>query len=149
DGRWKLRWGHQREQKRQGCIVLVVNDEVGLAYAVAELNDIERLAAHANAFVALCSKDERLAVFEYQLRVSFDVLLRQRGESAVVENVAVLQNLDEGGAAVLVGAAHDVLQVLGLDIDCPCNERSVGTKCNRKRIERVINRAERRRLGDF
>ena len=39
--------------------------------------------------------------------------------------------------------------VLGFDIDAACDKAAVRAQCHRDRVERVVGRAEGRRLGDL
>ncbi len=70
------------------------------------VHDLGLLAVQADALVAVLAEDQRLAVLEDERAcrpcVSFSVSV---GEGAVVEDVAVLEDLDERRAAVLRGRA--------------------------------------------
>jgi hypothetical protein len=63
------------------------------------------------------AEDQRLAVLENERVLGLAILLREVAERAVVEDVAVLEDLDERAALVRVRALHDLLQVLRLDVD--------------------------------
>jgi len=86
-------------------------------------------------------------VLEDERRVGLGRLLGHVGEGAVVEDVAVLEDLDEGRPLVLVRAAHDLLQVLRLDVDAAGDEARLGAERERDRVEGVIDGAGGRGLG--
>ena len=62
---------------------------------LAERHDLELDPVHADAAVAVLAEDERLAVLEEDGVVVAHVLLGEGLPGAVVEDVAVLQDLDE------------------------------------------------------
>ena len=64
-------------------------------------------------------------------------------EGAVVEDVAVLQHLDEGGAVVLVGPAEGLLHVGPVHVVGAGDEGGLGAEGERDRVERRVDRAER------
>ena len=100
-----------------------------------------------DAPVSVATEDERLAVLEHQRVVGLGGLVGDVAEGAVVEDVAVLEDLDEGRPFVGVCALDDLLQVLGLDVDAAGDEAGLGAERQRDRIERMVDRALRRRLG--
>src|SRR5579863_3340150 len=65
-------------------------------------------------------------------------------ESAVVENIAVLVDLDEGSALVRVGSPENLGHVLAVHIVGTGYERRLGTKGQRNGVVRVVKRPERR-----
>ena len=123
-----------RKARASSC--LVVNQRSALVDTVAELHHLEAVAVHADALVAVLAEDQRLAVLEQELIVGLAVLVGDVREGAVVEDVAVLQDLDERGAAVLVGAANHLLQVLGLDVDAARDEGGLGAERHGDRVKR-------------
>ena len=70
-------------------------------------------------------------------------------ERAVVEDVAVLVDLDERRTAVLVGAPEHLLHVLAVHVVGAGDEARLRADRDRDRVERVVERAERRALGDL
>jgi hypothetical protein len=72
-----------------------------------------------------------------------------RVEGAVVEDVAVLVDLDQRGAAVLGRRAQHRGQVLAVGVDGAGHEGGLGAERQRERVERRVQRAERRGLGDL
>ncbi len=69
------------------------------------------------------------------------------GERPVVEDVAVLVDLDERRALVLVGLAEHGLHVLAIHVVGTGDEAGLGPDRDRNRIEGVVERSERRTLG--
>ena len=98
-------------------------------------------------FVAVLAEDERLAVDELERRVGFGFAFLGVGPGAVVEDVAVLVDLDERGARVLGGPLEHFAQVLDLGVDRAGDERGFAADRDRERMERVVDRAHRRALG--
>ena len=70
-------------------------------------------------------------------------------EGAVVEDRAVLVDLDERRAAVGGGGGEHLGQVLAVGVDGAGHERRLGAERQRDRVERVVHRAHRRGLGDL
>src|SRR5574340_77130 len=126
-----------------------MNEQVRLADAVAERDDLQRVAPQADSLVAVLPEDQWLAVFEHELMIGFDILVGEMGEGAVVEDVAVLEDLDEGGAGVLIRTPNHLLQMFGFDVDTACDKSAVSSQSKRYGIERMIQRTERGGLGDF
>src|SRR5215472_3784013 len=104
------------EHEREREVGLVVNDEVALGYAVAKMHRLGAHPVHADAHVAILAEDERLAVLEHELMLGLEALVTDVVEGAVVEDVAVLQNLDERGAAMRVRPLEHLAEMLLLDI---------------------------------
>jgi len=121
----------------------VVNEEIGLGDAVAQLNDFDvavRLAA--DAFVAIFSEDERLAVLELDDVLAAGVFFGEREPRTVIEDVAVLEDFDEGGAFVLGGLLESVFEVALEDVHGARDESGFGADGERNRIEGAIERTE-------
>ena len=104
DGMWHVRCvTHAREEVRQSRVlsILIVDDEVvGDVVAVCGFDDFGLESVQSDAFVPLCTENERFTVLQEYRIVSLCVLLRVLKESAIVIDVAVLINFDEGGAFV-------------------------------------------------
>jgi hypothetical protein len=83
----------------------------------AELDDLGERAAHADAAVAVLAEDHRLAVFEVEHVVGPHVAGGEGVEGVVVEDVAVLEDLDEGDALVAGRRLHHRAEVLDVDVD--------------------------------
>ena len=126
----------------------VVDDERLLPH----LGDVgEREAAvggQDHASLELGAEADRLAVLEADL-VRLAALAANRVEGAVVEDVAVLVDLDEGRALVFGGRPQGRGDVLLLDVDRAGDEGGLGAERQRGRVEGMVLGAERRRLGDL
>ena len=88
-------------------------------------------------------------MLELDEHVGPGVLVEDRVERAVVEDVAVLVHLDERGALVLVRPPEHLDHVLAVHVVGAGDERRLGAERDRDRVERVVERAERRRLRDL
>ena len=85
-------------------MVRVMDDHVRFGDAVAELHDFDVAVCFApDALVAVLAEDERLTVFQLDDVLAARVAFGQVKPCSVVEDVAVLQDLDEGGAFVRGG----------------------------------------------
>ena len=89
------------------------------------------------------AEDHRLAVLEEEHAVGAHFLGGELLEGAVVEDVAVLVDLDEGGAVVLRGALQRRHQVVRVDVQRARDEGGLGAERDAERVQRVVDRAER------
>ena len=67
----------------------------------------------------------------------------------VVEDVAVLEDLDERGALVPARALERLLEMLGVRVDRPGDERRLGGERDREGADREVNGPVWCRLGDL
>ena len=95
----------------------VVDQQIALGDSVAELHDFEIEAVLADALVAVLAEDQRLAVFELDDMFLTIFFFRHAEPCAVIEDVAILEDLDVGRAFVGGGFFQGVLQVLLEDVD--------------------------------
>ena len=72
-----------------------------------------------------------------------------RRERAVVEDVAVLVDLDERRPLVRVGTAERLRHVLAVHVVRAGDERRLCAESQRQRVEGLVDRAERRGLRDL
>jgi hypothetical protein len=122
----------------------------GVLPHVRDLHDAGTgLRVEHHAQVPLGAEPDRLAVAERDEHLLADLLGGHALEGAVVEDVAVLEHLDEGGALVLVGTAEDLEHVGPVHVVRAGHEAGLGADGQRQRVERVVEAAERRRLGDL
>jgi hypothetical protein len=130
-------------------IVLVVYPAIAFAEILAKLDDNGSEAVESDAFLALRTKDKGFALLEEQglqgLRTFFCVDL----EGAVVEDITVLIDLEEGSALMGVTPDQHLLQVFGIPVHAPRDEAGIGPPGKREGIERMVKAAERRRLGNL
>ena len=139
----------QRERERRVGAAFVVHHEP-VETNVVDAHDLGFAeAVHRDAQLLLGTEANRLAVRELDQHLGPRVLVEDRVERAVVEHVAVLVHLDERGAGVLVCTPEDLDHVLAIHVVRPRHEAGFGTQRHRDRIERVVERAERRRLRDL
>src|SRR5258708_1306241 len=92
-------------------IFFIVDPKVAFAYVFPEVDNSRMKAIQPNAFIPLCSKDQRLALFQEQSLHGFGTLFGKDLESPVIEDIAVLIDLEEGGAPVALAAKQHLLQV--------------------------------------
>ena len=115
--------------------MLVVNKQLVFAHR-GHIDDLATsFRAHPDALLVVGTEAYRLAVLEVDAVLGPSVLRGQRQERAVVEDVAVLVDLDERGAPVGGGPAQHFGQVLVFDIDRAGDEGSLGPERDRHRVE--------------
>src|SRR5262249_50306268 len=131
-------------------VMRIVDHEVRFRDAVAELDDFDvAVGLAADALVAIFAEDQRLAMFELDDVFAASVLFRDAGPGAVIKDVAVLQDLDEGGAMMRGSLLESFFQVGLEDVDGAGDEGGFGTDGEGDWIERAIERAVRRGLCFF
>ena len=131
-------------------MVRVVDDQVGLGDAVAEGYDLDvAIGLATDALVAGFSEDEGLAVLELNDVLAAGIFFGDAGPGAVIKDVAVLQDFDEGRAFVSGGGAKGVFQVGLENVHGASDESGFSADCERDRVEWAIGRTVGRRLGDF
>src|SRR5208282_991139 len=95
-----------------------MHDQVRLRNAIAERYDLDVSVAHtANPLVAILAEYQRLTMLQQHDVFAASILLGQAGPCAIVEDVAILQNLDESRALVRCRSLQRVLQVRLKDIN--------------------------------
>ena len=98
---------------RRVVVVRVVNDQPRLVIERVDVDDLEqRVGAAHDAVLTLRTEPDRLAVLEPDREVVAGVGLLQRLEGAVVEDVAVLVDLDERRAACCAAARSTAVRCL-------------------------------------
>ena len=126
---------HLREQERvrRIRIGLIVHQQILFreSVAIAEMDDFELHSIEANAHVPVLAVDQRLAMLQVDDVIDAGILLREIEPRAVVEDVAVLQDFDVGGAAVRRGFPQRVLQVLLEDVHRARHERRIWRRSTR------------------
>ena len=112
---------------------------------------IRKLAvgAHHDALVTVGAEADRLTVVEVDHHLFAHLTAGDVVERTVVEHVAVLEDLDERRAPVRVRLTEDLHHVLAVEVVRAGNEAGLGAERDRQRIERRIDRTERRALGDL
>ncbi len=104
-------------------MVRVVHHEIALREAIAELHDFNvAVRLPADTFVAVFAEDQRLAMFELHHVFAARITLGQREPRAIVEDVAVLENLHKRGALVCSGVLQRFFEVRLEDVDGACHE---------------------------
>ena len=85
--------------------------------------------------VARRPEDERLAMLEDEGRLRARLAIFELGPDAVVEDRAVLEDLDERRALVLVGPPQDLLHVLRVDVDGAGHEGGAAAEREGDRVD--------------
>src|SRR5260370_6568192 len=140
---------HVREHEgiARAGMFLVVDQEILFRDAVAELDNLELEALQADAFLAVFSEDERLAVFQLNHVLAACLFVGEVFPGAVVEDVAILEDLDVRGASMGCGLAQRFFQMLLEDVHGAGHERGFRPDGQRNGIERPVRRAIRSGLG--
>ena len=100
-----------------------------------------------HASLELLAEADRLAVVERDEHRRPVCLARNLLEGAVVEDVAVLIHLDERRSVVGVGRGEGLLHVGPVHVVGPRDEGRLGADGQADRVEGMVDRAERSRLG--
>jgi len=94
-----------------------------------------------DAEVAVDTETDLLAMSQRDDRISRRGGLLDRIESPVVEDRAVLVDLDQRAAAVRGSRPQHSCQVLSVRVDGPRNKGCLGAERERDRVERIVQRA--------
>ena len=99
---------------------------------LADLGDLDdakhAVGSHHDALVTVGAEDDRLTVMEIDHHLVADLALDDVVERAVVEHVAVLEDLDERRALVIVRLAEDLHHVLAIEVVGAGDEAGLGTE---------------------
>jgi hypothetical protein len=145
-----MRTLHVGERKGEGAIGFVVHEQVALGHTTGS----ERYGAGAavddhHTLVSVLAEDEWLAIDQVDGVVRAGVLLGGIEPRLMIEDVAVLIDLDEGASFVSGGAFHGRDQHLGVDVDASGHEGAFGGQRDGERVHWLVNRTQRRGLGDL
>jgi len=112
----KLRVTHSRKQKRQlrRSGFFVMEKQIVLSNVAVELDDFGGESVKTDSFGAI-RENQRLAMFQLDRAVGLGVLVLGVIPSPVIEHVAVLVDLNEGGAFVL-GSSFELVTEPTLDV---------------------------------
>src|SRR3954452_3665883 len=138
---------HERERR---LLVSDIVDQQGALVALVDIDDLEAaVPGEPDTLLQVRPEPDRLALLEADDGAVAGLRLLQHVKGTVVEDVAVLQDLHERGAAVLAGGPQHRSQVLAVGVDGAGEERGFGAPGERDRIDRRVHGAGRRRLGDL
>ena len=140
----------ERERQRRVVAVLVVHEEPVLA-DVGDPHDLrfaELVHHHAHLAARRRSGSARRACRSMSMsgRAS---LLRIASNAPSLKTLQFWYTSTNDGAAVLVRTAEHLDHVLAVHVVGAGDERRLGAERDRDRVERVVERAERRRLRDL
>jgi len=129
-------------------IFFIVYPKVVLAKAaVPDVDHSGFEAVQADSLFLLCAKYQGLPLLQEQRLHGLGGFLRKDLESAVIENVTVLIDLQEGGTLVTMAPQQHLLKMFGVAVHAAGYKTSIGAHGKRQGIERMIDAAVRRRLG--
>ena len=132
-------------QRRLGR-ALVVDEERVLAH-VRDVHHLGREPVQADALLHVLAEQERFPVLQEEHVVGLAVGLGEVVPGAVVEDHAVLLDLDQARAAVARGAVEHRGHVLLERGHRPGDEARLGADRHAGRVDRVLDRAVGARLG--
>src|SRR5258708_10379715 len=146
DGRGEIRAVLHVRELEGVCrtrMVRVVNDQIRLGDAVAELDDFDvAVRFPADTLVAVLAENHRLAMFELEDVLAAGVAVRQGEPRAVVEDVAVLQNFHVSRTFVRGRVLQRLFQVSLENVNGAGHEGGFGTDGQRYGIERPVPRSK-------
>lgn len=140
---------HANEDLRFVEIALIMHPQIICAGIFSQLNDHRPEAVQFDAFVALCAKDQGLALLQEEGIIGFGRLLSEHFKNAIIEDIAVLIDLQEGRTLVLMAADKRFLQVLGIAVHCPGNKGGIRSHGQGQWVEWMVDTAEGGGLGYF
>src|SRR6478736_1534659 len=115
--------------------MMSVPDE-GVAVTVEDLG--RAVVSQPHPSLSVRPEPDRLAVLEVD---PVFLVLADEVERTVIEDVAVLEDLDEGAPLVLSGSAQNLRQLSAIGVNRARDERRLGAECKRERVERPVERA--------
>jgi len=116
---------HPREQEGQTRFgrPLVVEKEIILGDPFPQFDDFRMHPIEANAFLDVFAEHQGLAMLEIDHVVILDLLVGGIEEGVVIEDVAILIDLDKSRPFVVGGPLKDVGQMLDVDVNGTGDER--------------------------
>src|SRR5438128_5273426 len=141
----KARIDHSTEQVSQAGLLglFVVDEQVVNRDAAAQSNHFRIHSVQAYALVAVLAENERLTVFEVQGVIRLDAFVGGVIENAVVEDLAVLINLNECRAFMSRGAFQSLRQMIDVDVHGSGDKSSFGADGQRQRPQGIVDRSQR------
>src|SRR5882757_374974 len=130
-------------------VFLVVDPQVTFNYTIPKVDNSRLKALQPNAFVPLCPKDQRLALFQEQGLHRLGTLFGKDLKSSVIEDIAVLVDLEERGSPVSLAAKQHLLQVFRVAVHGAGYKTRISPHSKGQRVKRMIDAAEWCRLGDL
>src|ERR1044072_4266694 len=141
---------HAREHEgdRRVFDVHVVDEAIVLVQSrlAPQLDDLGARTVHTDAVVAVLAEDHRLAVLKIEHALGAHRPLGEGLERAVVEDVAVLVDLDEADALVLGRRLDYRIETLHVDVDGAPDKGRLACYRQRERRDGVVDDAHRRRF---
>ena len=107
----------------------------------AQIHDLGSHAIETYAAVALFTEDQRLTVLQFQHVVRLGIAVGRVLEGAIVEDVAVLIDLNKGRASVFGRALECSTEVFDVDVNGSSDKGSFGADRNAERMQGIVHRA--------
>ena len=115
--------------------------------AVAKRHDLGVEPVQADALVAVLAEDQRLAVLQVEGIIGLDALVGGVLEDAVVEDLAILVDLDKRGALVGCRPPQRLGQVVDIDVNSTGDKGRLSADGERQGPQRIVDGTQRTRLG--
>src|SRR5690625_2114519 len=117
------------KQVRLGRILLIVNPEILVAVAtLRQLNPLRSESIQTNTPLLLGAEQQWFTLLQIVGLTRSRFLIGEQFKCAVVEDDAVLVDLQHGGAFVVVAPLEHLLEVLGVPVHRPCHKRGGRTQ---------------------
>ena len=116
---------------------------------LGDIDDLRRAVDDHHTPLAIHAEANRLTVREVDEHCVTGVLLGDRVERAIVEDVAVLEDFDDRTALVIMGSTEHLLHVTAIHVVRASDKGRLGAERHRDGVERLIDRTHRRGLGDL
>ena len=139
----------QRKRKRRVLAVRVVHQD-RFGPGIGHIHDFQTSVAPLHhAPLVFRSKKDGLAVLKVDQHGCPSILCGDGVKGAIVEDVAVLVDLDEGCTLVRMGGSKGRLHVRPIHVVRPSHEGGFRSDCQADRIEGLVKRTERCRFRDL
>jgi len=151
DGFGELRVTHARQQVDECRVGLLVMEQQVLFFdfAIGQVGNFQGESFQPDPFIFVLAKDHRLAMLEFDRRVVASRFVLGITKRTIVEDIAVLIDLDKARASMLRGPFENGRQVLDVAIDRSCDEGRFGSDGNADRIQGMVDDTHRCTLGDL
>jgi len=138
---------HAYQDLRLKEILFIVYPAVVFADAIPQLDDDGPEPIETDAFFALRAENERLPLFEKKGLHGFGPFFGEDLKSPVIEDIAVLIDLQEAGAFMCMTAEQHLLKMFGIAVHAPGYETGIGAPGERQHIEGMVDASVGGRFG--
>ena len=129
-------------------MVWVMNQELRVRLIRSDWYRLWLQSVQGDALVQFLAVNHRFAALQNQQVVVLDLAIREGIPSAIIKNIAILQDFNERGTFVLSGLIEGLTQMLRIEVNASGHEGRVGRQDYCQRVEGVIQRTDWSAFGD-